>query len=301
MTPAQCDDLLSRNNVGRLAFAYQGRVNVIPIHYSYEDGWIYGRTSPGAKLRQMLRDRRVAFEVDEYEGFFDWSSVVTQGTFYIVGHSAGNGVYERALTVLRRTFPETFTETDPVPFRSELFRISVTSMTGRSANPDGGVLIESEVPHAVDPARAEEDRRLRNEIITVLGRVEDARPESVAVDVMGGLVVLSGVVETFSDIGPIERAVVSIPEANVILNQIEVGFTREFHTEPLTLANAALESLKECAPSRECNVHVVIESGWLRVEGTVPDETSHRSIIQKMRQVRGARGLVDRIHVTHNP
>ena len=291
----QCADILSRNTVGRLAFSYQGRVNVIPIHYAYEDGWIYGRTSPGAKLKQILRDRRVAFEVDEYSGFFDWSSVVVQGTFYVIDQSTRSSVFDHALSVLREVFPQTLTDADPVPFRSELFRISVTSVTGRSANPGGGALIDPDSPHTADRAVAEEDRRLRNEIIAALGRVPDARPENIVVDVMGGLVVLTGVIETFGDIGPIERAVIATPGVKVVINEIEVGFTREFHTEPLELGNAALARLKtlECTP--DCDVRVVVETGWLRAEGIAPSETSHQAIIQQLRQVRGARGLVDRI------
>ena len=43
----ECEDILARNTVGRLAFALQDRVSVLPVHYVYEDGWIYGRTSAG--------------------------------------------------------------------------------------------------------------------------------------------------------------------------------------------------------------------------------------------------------------
>lgn len=297
MTPSQCEDLLSRNTVGRLAFTYQGRVNVIPIHYATDSGWIYGRTSPGAKLEQMLRDRRIAFEVDEYSGYFDWSSVVVQGTFYIIDHSPrASAVFDHALSVLRRVFPETLTDDDPVPFRTELFRISVARMTGRSANPEGGAPTEADKAFTRDAAVAEEDRRLRNEIITVLGKLEDAGPENVGVDVLAGVVVLRGIVETFSDIAPIERAIVTIPRAKVVLNEIEVGFTRDFHTEPLDLANAVL-SVLDAADGTSEDVHVVIETGWLRAEGVVAGEEEHQKLIRTLRQVRGARGLVDRIRV----
>jgi nitroimidazol reductase NimA-like FMN-containing flavoprotein (pyridoxamine 5'-phosphate oxidase superfamily)/osmotically-inducible protein OsmY len=295
ISAAYCGDILSRNTVGRLAFTYQGKVNVIPIHYAYDGGWIYGRTSPGGKLKQILRDRRVAFEVDEYAGFFDWSSVVVQGIFYVVDRSSANSVFDHALSILRRSFPDTLTDSDPVPFRSELFRISVTTLTGRSASPEGGALIDPDPSQTTDRAVAEEDRRLRNEIIANLGKAPDGHPENVVVDVMGGLVVLTGVVETFGDIGPIERAALATQGVKVVLNEIEVGFTREFHTEPVELGNAALGSLKNL-DCKNCDVRVVIETGWLRVEGTVPDEASHQTVIRQLRQVRGARGLVDRIH-----
>ena len=37
----ECETILARNNVGRIDFALQYRVSVVPAHYVYEDGWIY--------------------------------------------------------------------------------------------------------------------------------------------------------------------------------------------------------------------------------------------------------------------
>ena len=39
--------LLRRNHVGRMAFAFHNRVDIVPIHYVYSGGWVYGRTSLG--------------------------------------------------------------------------------------------------------------------------------------------------------------------------------------------------------------------------------------------------------------
>jgi osmotically-inducible protein OsmY len=44
-------------------------------------------------------------------------------------------------------------------------------------------------------------------------------------------------------------------------------------------------------------VHVVVENGWLRAEGTVASPSLHDDIVRGLRQVRGARGFIDRISV----
>jgi hypothetical protein len=54
----------------------------------YEGGWIYGRTSAGAKLTTLAHRRWLAFEVDEVRGVFDGASVVVQGSFHRVAVSA---------------------------------------------------------------------------------------------------------------------------------------------------------------------------------------------------------------------
>lgn len=82
LTRAECDALLARNYVGRLAFSFHDRVDIQPIGYVYEAGWIFGRTSEGAKLTTLEHNRWLAFEVDEVRGPFDWTSVVVQGSFH---------------------------------------------------------------------------------------------------------------------------------------------------------------------------------------------------------------------------
>jgi uncharacterized protein len=129
--------LLSRNHVGRLAFSFHDRVDIRPIHYAYSDNWIYGRTSPSDKLVTLKHNQWVAFEVDEVQGAFDWQSVVVQGSFYrLTGDvpAPQREQQEEALKLLRAFVPETLRDTDPVPFRTELFAIAIDQLTGRAAS-----------------------------------------------------------------------------------------------------------------------------------------------------------------------
>src|SRR5215213_396085 len=81
----ECEEILARNHVGRLAYTRDGHVDIEPLHYVYSDGWIYGRTSHGAKWNAVTYTwAPVAFEVDEVAGLFDWRSVVLHGGFYAI-------------------------------------------------------------------------------------------------------------------------------------------------------------------------------------------------------------------------
>jgi nitroimidazol reductase NimA-like FMN-containing flavoprotein (pyridoxamine 5'-phosphate oxidase superfamily) len=137
LTRAECDALLARNHVGRIAFSFHDRVDVQPIGYVYEAGWIFGRTSEGHKLTTLEHNRWLAFEVDEVRGPFDWASVVVHGSFHVLdpeGTERDQAVVQRAVHLLRDVVPESFTAEDPVAFRTVLFRISVGEMTGRAAS-----------------------------------------------------------------------------------------------------------------------------------------------------------------------
>lgn len=142
LTPEEIEAVLTRNHVGRLAYAWQNHVDIEPLHYVYDDGWIYGRTSHGGKLdRTGYTWAPVAFEVDEIEGMFRWRSVVVHGGFYTIpedGAAWEQAEWKRGVELLRRLIPQTFTEADPVAFRTVLFRIAVQDATGREATPGGG-------------------------------------------------------------------------------------------------------------------------------------------------------------------
>ena len=129
--------ILSRNHVGRIAYSFHDRVDIEPIHYVCDDGWIYGRTSPGTKLATLSHHRWVAFEVDEVDGPLDWRSVVVHGTVYWLTSNLSQASEDEAqtgLTLLRTVFPETLTVDDPTPFRTVLFRLSTSEITGRCAS-----------------------------------------------------------------------------------------------------------------------------------------------------------------------
>lgn len=135
---AEIDELLARNHVGRLAYAQGRRVEVQPVNYVYSDGWLYGRTSEGAKVEAIGRGWwPVAFEVDEVDDLFRWRSVVVHGGFYVIpaeGAEWERREHARAIELLRTLVPGTLTEGDPTPFRQVLFRIAVQEASGREAS-----------------------------------------------------------------------------------------------------------------------------------------------------------------------
>lgn len=138
LRPAECLALLQRHSVGRLAFSFHDRVDISPIHYVYSMGWIFARTSHGAKLETIQHVPWVALEVDEETSPVEWQSVVVHGTVYTVERNGGPTeakLWSRGIELLRRIVPGTGSDDDPVPFRSVVFGIHVDSMTGRKAMP----------------------------------------------------------------------------------------------------------------------------------------------------------------------
>jgi nitroimidazol reductase NimA-like FMN-containing flavoprotein (pyridoxamine 5'-phosphate oxidase superfamily) len=132
----EVEEMIIRNRVGRLAFAFHDRVDIQPIHYIYERGWLYGRTSEGEKIYTLKHNQWIAFEIDEVNELFDWRSVVVHGSFWIIhpqGSSRAEELWAKAAKLVAQIVPGALTENDPVSFRHTLFRIAVGDAQGREA------------------------------------------------------------------------------------------------------------------------------------------------------------------------
>ena len=140
LTRAECDAVLERNHVGRVAFSFHDHVDIEPVHYVYADGWLHGRTAPGGKIAILRHHPWVAFEVDEVQGLFDWRSVVVHGAVLVPdpdGSAADREAHAATLSHLRRLVPDTLTTGDPTPARLLLFRIHIDEVSGRAAESGG--------------------------------------------------------------------------------------------------------------------------------------------------------------------
>ena len=133
LSPAEAGALLARNSVGRIAFCWENRVDIEPIHYVYDAPWIFGRTRVGAKLVALAHNQWCAFETDEATGRFDWASVVVKGPFTALNSAIlQSEKYDRAVIALREIHPEIFTENDPMPERTVVFGIHANEISGRA-------------------------------------------------------------------------------------------------------------------------------------------------------------------------
>src|SRR4026207_1897014 len=136
MPREEIEEVLLRNKVGRLAFSFHDRVDIQPIHYIYERGWLYGRTSEGDKIAALTHNQWIAFEVDEVKDVFEWTSVVVHGSFWILhprGSAHAEELWAKAAELVSKIVPGSLTDTDPVSFRQTLFRIAVSDVRGREA------------------------------------------------------------------------------------------------------------------------------------------------------------------------
>lgn len=132
----ECESVLKRNHVGRLAFRHGAELDIEPLGYVANGQWLFMRSAYGAKMEALAHDPFVAFQVDEIDGPFDWRSVVAHGTIYLLPADGGpieQREYQRAVRALRRVMPSTLTLEDPVPQRETVYGLHVLRLDGRMA------------------------------------------------------------------------------------------------------------------------------------------------------------------------
>jgi uncharacterized protein len=138
LTETEANAMLRRNTYGRIAFSFHDRVDIEPIHYVFENGWIFCRTGSGTKVLTLQHNPWVAFEIDEVDELFQWRSVVAKGTAYFYQGVTGkleDAVAKLPVGALRRLVPSALGPGDPTPERQVVFGIHVDSVRGRAAEP----------------------------------------------------------------------------------------------------------------------------------------------------------------------
>jgi len=136
LTRRECESVLRRASIGRLAYSLHDQVDIQPINFVYDHGWVIWRSAPGTKMEALAHNRWVAFQVDEIEDACNWRSVVVHGSAYPLNDEVTYlppAVRANAIAELRRVIPEIGTEDDPTPEREHLFHMQVDRMTGRAA------------------------------------------------------------------------------------------------------------------------------------------------------------------------
>ncbi|HEX5652072.1 MAG TPA: pyridoxamine 5'-phosphate oxidase family protein [Chitinophagaceae bacterium] len=141
LSPAEIENLLHRQVVGRLACCAEGEVYIVPISYAYDGEYIYCHSEEGLKTSIMRKNPRVCFQVDEMRNMAQWKSVITWGEFEEL---TTENEKEKALNILmNRMLPVASSETTHLgsqwPFAAGgtedvgglFFRIHIYKKTGR--------------------------------------------------------------------------------------------------------------------------------------------------------------------------
>ena len=78
---AQSDEMLHREQVGRIGCYADDAVYVVPVSYAYDGACIYAHSREGKKVEMMRKNPKICFEIDSMENLANWRGVILWGRY----------------------------------------------------------------------------------------------------------------------------------------------------------------------------------------------------------------------------
>ena len=140
----ECEFLLGRVPVGRIAFLHDGMPRILPVNFIYRPGEVLFRTGVGSKLEIAIMERPVCFEVD------GWDAIEHVGWSVVVSGSASTVDDEARLA----SFAHLALRPWSTPaVRHRWVEIRADEITGRRVGPDQHALATFVDPRTSESAR----------------------------------------------------------------------------------------------------------------------------------------------------
>jgi hypothetical protein len=104
LSHAECVDVLSRAQIGRLACTRGDEPYVVPIYIAFDGRDVYGFSTLGQKIVWLRENPRVCLEVEEIADGRDWTTVLAFGRYQELSrpHEEPEGLKKAEALLARR-------------------------------------------------------------------------------------------------------------------------------------------------------------------------------------------------------
>jgi osmotically-inducible protein OsmY len=139
------------------------------------------------------------------------------------------------------------------------------------------------------------NKDLKQMIVDELAWEPSVDENSIGVEVSNGIVTLTGHVNSFAEKRAAEKATVRVAGVLAIANDIDVRLP--MMRDDTTIAEAALLALRWNALVPNERIQVIVEKGWVTLEGEVDWDYQRRTAEKAIRDLLGVRGVTNSIAV----
>jgi uncharacterized protein len=140
MTAEECSAFLGHASLGRLGCSNENEPYVVPIHFAFEDGYLYVFSTFGQKVRWMRANPKVCVQTDEIQNQGEWISVIVDGEYEELPEPQYTAERKHASSLLARRYHWWLNALGERQMRAGenaieplFFRIRIQSMSGLRA------------------------------------------------------------------------------------------------------------------------------------------------------------------------
>jgi len=142
LTSAECQDVLSRTHMGRLACSRHDQPYIVPIHFSFdpERHCVYSFSTVGQKVQWMRDNPKVCLELDDIADKDHWTTVVVIGRYQEIhqdaDHADARRRAERLFERRREWWLPAAAAVAGTPEHPDVvvYRIAIDAISGRRAS-----------------------------------------------------------------------------------------------------------------------------------------------------------------------
>ena len=121
--------------------------------------------------------------------------------------------------------------------------------------------------------------------------------KDIAVKVDDGVVTLTGFVSSYTDKYSAERIAKRVAGVKAVANDLEVKLATGLDRPDPDIARDAVERLQRDLPYSSKNIKVTVRNGYVTLEGDVDWDFQRREAEAAVRNVKGAKNVINLIHV----
>lgn len=141
------------------------------------------------------------------------------------------------------------------------------------------------------------DVHLQRDVLDELDWEPSVDAAHIGVTVNEGVVTLTGHVPVYAEKHSAEEVAKRVHGVRAVANEVEVRPTDAHVRDDEDIASAAVHALQWDARVPAEQVQVIVEQGWIKVEGTVEQQFQKAAVDRAIRHLSGARGLTNAILV----
>ena len=141
------------------------------------------------------------------------------------------------------------------------------------------------------------DSQLKQDVVAELSWEPSVNAAQIGVEVKGGIVTLSGHVDSFAEKWHAERATQRVSGVNALAIEMEVKLPGSAKRTDADIARSAESALQWTWNLPKDTVKVMVENGWVTLTGDVDWEYQRKSAARSVRYLLGVTGVSDQIGI----
>lgn len=141
------------------------------------------------------------------------------------------------------------------------------------------------------------DQEIQSDVAAELHTDPSAGATHVGVSVNEGVVTLSGYVSNYAEKWAAERAAKRVYGVKAVADEVTVKIPSASERTDDEIAEAAVQALRWHAAVPDDLIKLVVENGWVTLEGAVDWQYQKDAALQAIRSLLAVRGVIDRVSV----